>query len=641
MRSIVLVTTLIGSCAVYAALDDPIVNKISQGEALAPDTVPAATQLATPVLDSALIDAALPEGPGGGYQVDPLSTYDFDAYITGSASLDLSYSISGGADCGEFAGSVLTPAATGASCVVSVFSKGSGNTTDSSTLLIDVETASLANQNLSSDTVPSPLYLGDTHDFGLGGKQAGATVSYTTSDSSVCTVASDGTITPVAAGTCDVDAVVSPISGYLGATESVSFTVSALTSQPDSLALSTPSNDLIEGDTYTVSVSNQSGSGAITWSVSGVNCSISSGGVLSTTGSGDCAVTGVIADAAPYAGATVSATYSVSSAAAILNDDNSVSVANLTTVGISSSITTDLSTNSNCGSAFDESCIDEFNSYKSDSGCTLGGGDDATTAQVETYVKCVMRASHVAALDTLTASNSSTSDDDSCEATVTLPIPTACAHSQWSCTIQGSTTPGSGFSVLSDGSEVQLTASLGGAPKTATYKIRAALEIYSPAYTKDFTYSVSIPAGDSSPGTQTAQYNSSGGYHKPWNSCLSKGGVLATAGQVKTYKGWSSWPSTYNSGGITRIVYRNDSSVGKTYQHSCSSSWSSTKITDVSLKPTASNYVTDVLSARTNNKSETIKYVDSNGDIQNSNCRDVGASGTVTYFCRQPSYSCD
>lgn len=114
---------------------------------------------------------------------------------------------------------------------------------------------------------------------------------------------------------------------------------------------------------------------------------------------------------------------------------------------------------------------------------------------------------------------------------------------------------------------------------------------------------------------------------------------MATQQQVKTKKGWSNWPTTYNSGGISRLYYRNNASDDRTYNQQCSSSWSGTRLTMVALKPSGSPTISTI-NMRNHGSGTRLQYINASNNTANGNCRTSGG-GTGTYFCDLNTYSCD
>ena len=150
---------------------------------------------------------------------------------------------------------------------------------------------------------PTPFALTGTASSGL-------TVSYSSSDTNICTVSSN-MVTMVAAGTCTITAAQTGNSTYLAAATVARGFVISKASQTITLVPGTSSLD--SPRTYTLT-STASGTGARTYTVtSGATyCSIT-GAVLTTSGTGSCTVTVAIAADGAYFGATSSAaTYTIS-----------------------------------------------------------------------------------------------------------------------------------------------------------------------------------------------------------------------------------------------------------------------------------------------------------------------------------------
>jgi hypothetical protein len=395
-----------------------------------------------------------------------------------------------------------------------------------------------------------------------------------------------------------------------------------------------------DGDTITYTISG-TGSANFTIDASTGAVSVASSATLDYETATSYALTITATDTnsssdTALASVTITDVVETQSVADAITGSGTVTTSALSSVGVSSTIITDLTTNNNCGTSGTQNCLIAFNAASGSTSCTALPGSGATNAQIGTFVNCVMleinvsQATAISTTQTPTASSSA-----SCSASVNMPIPSTCAHSQWSCAIQGATTPASGYTVNS--SNAALAHTYNGTPSTATYTIRASLGIYSPAYTRDYTYTVSIPG--STPTVAVNQYSFSGSAGNAWNLCLAKpNGLLADTSQVRAMKGWgSTWPSAYNSGGISRIMLR-DSNADRTYQHSCSSGYSATKMDKISLNYSGGATITN-LNYRSSGSSP-IKYENSDGNISNGSCRGAGSSGTYTYFCQESTYSC-
>ena len=169
---------------------------------------------------------------------------------------------------------------------------------------------------------------------------------------------------------------------------------------------------------------------------------------------------------------------------------------NLETLGVAVNIVNDLKNNNACGSTGEKNCLAAFNAQKASSTCTLENGSNATAAQMQAYISCVMIEHHTTIANAVSVPSTSSTSGNSCTVAVTGPVPSTCAHPQWTCTIEGEPTP-TGWQVTQSAglsyASIDLTTS-NGAPVTGSYTVRASLGIYTPAYSKAYTYNnVNIP----------------------------------------------------------------------------------------------------------------------------------------------------
>ena len=213
--------------------------------------------------------------------------------------------------------------------------------------------------------------------------------------------------------------------------------------------------------------------------------------------------------------------------AAVLADTSSTlstsDVANLSTIGVSSAITNDLTSNNNCGPSGNQNCLAAFNAQKASSSCSLAGGNSASAAQLEAYIGCVMIEHHTANVASA-ALGGNTNITSGCSTSVNLPIPATCGHPQWTCTLQ---TAPSGWAL--NGVNLVVPANYSGAgSQTAT--VRMSLNIYNPAYTKDVTktYNVAAAVLGAANGLKLFNNGSSENITTAQNACRNKGGRLAT-----------------------------------------------------------------------------------------------------------------
>lgn len=135
---------------------------------------------------------------------------------------------------------------------------------------------------------------------------------------------------------------------------------------------------------------------------------------------------------------TVNNTYNITviqNTANLLEDTSStMTTAQLTDGGVSSAITTALSTNT-CGSSGDQSCLAAFNTYKASTSCTLAGGASATASQMDSYVSCVVYESFTADASAVSTTPAAESASSGCGQSVNVPMPPMCGYSAWTCPI--------------------------------------------------------------------------------------------------------------------------------------------------------------------------------------------------------------
>jgi hypothetical protein len=421
------------------------------------------------------------------------------------------------------------------------------------------------------------------------------------------------------------------------ATATSSFNIVVGVNSPPTIDASTPATyapAIAPGHTGTIHtfVATDPDGDSITYSTvtTGFSINASSGAL---TLSGATATTSVVV-VATSAGGTDSHTMSVpvQNAAAAIAGSDTVVASQLDGV-LSAAVYTDLTTNNNCGSNGTTSCLAAFNAAKATTTCVLGGGASATSAQTATYVSCVMSGSHAAVIDAAALAYTSSSAAPSgaaCAASVTLSLPGACGHPQWSCALVGSKTPASGYSTTTPVSNLTLAHSFNGSPSTVSYTIRASLNLYSPAYTKDFAYTQGIQPYQ--PSVQKFTHSVGGPENvRAWNSCIAKGGVLATSSQIKATTGWSSL-----SGQNQTIVY-NRTGIASTDAWSCSGSWADAGLTMVNNSGTTYNGSKAVRSSGYN-----YRYINSSGVAASSSCKGGGvtSNSTISYWCADVASSC-
>ena len=314
----------------------------------------------------------------------------------------------------------------------------------------------------------------------------------------------------------------------------------------------------------------------------------------------------------------------------------------LSSIGVNTTIINDLTNNNTCGTSGNQNCLAAFNAQKASSSCTLAGGSSASAAQMETYFGCVMREHHVAVAAAVSVPTANVATGNSCTVNVNGPVPSMCAHPQWSCSIVGSSTP-SGWAVTQSSglsyASIDLTTS-NGAPVSASYTVRASLGIYSPAYTVDYTYNVNVPASSGAGNTTLVEYSGGKEIAGFWNHCLNQNGVLATEAEILAHKNWNSLPTgLYLNGNYNPykgfVVNKNgsDDKANKV----CGSSYSTVPY----IKSRSSGWggwSTAYMRGAYNGTR--LKYRDANGNLQTGNCRTVSYR-TATFFCKTESFSCN
>lgn len=133
--------------------------------------------------------------------------------------------------------------------------------------------------SISLNTSTLRLYKGEKYLIGATVAPSGRTVKWTTSNSSVATVASDGRVTAVAAGTATITASID------GAQASCAVTVNN-----KSLSISSSSVSLYKGQTTRITASTAP-SATVSWSSSNTSVATVSGGTITAKGAGTCTIT--------------------------------------------------------------------------------------------------------------------------------------------------------------------------------------------------------------------------------------------------------------------------------------------------------------------------------------------------------------
>ena len=183
-------------------------------------------------------------------------------------------------------GSTLTPTGAG-TCIVnaSVAQTQKYNAATSSNVPVVVSPAS---RTLSLFANPSPMtFGGGSATLSATPSAGGGSVTYQYV-SGPCTL-SGSTLTSTGAGTCIVNASIAADGGYGAATSTnLSVTVNAAGQAP--LTLNASPSTIALNSTSALSTSGGSGTGAVTYAVTGGSCTIN-GNILTAAGAGSCTVT--------------------------------------------------------------------------------------------------------------------------------------------------------------------------------------------------------------------------------------------------------------------------------------------------------------------------------------------------------------
>ena len=196
------------------------------------------------------------------------------------------------------------------------------------------------------------------------------------------------------------------------------------------------------------------------------------------------------------------------------------------TFGVNSAVTNDLLNNNTCGAGGDQNCLAAFNAQKASSSCTLAGGSSASAAQLEAYIGCVMVEHHTASVASVSIPSAPTiATGCSGNSNVELGLPATCGHPQWTCTKK---TGPSSWTISSSNALVVPANYTGSGSQQVS--IEMSLNIYSPAYKKTVTrtYDVAAAVSGAVNGKKKFSMGSSQDPWVAWNSCINKGGRLAT-----------------------------------------------------------------------------------------------------------------
>ena len=156
---------------------------------------------------------------------------------------------------------------------------------------------------LVASATDTTIEAGQTTQLSLNNTAGSGTISYSVTSGS-CTVNASGLLT---AGTtveaCVVSATIAESTTHSAGT-APDLTVNVVNAQTATLA-SAPSGGIANGGTYQVSVNNQGGSGALTYSISSGSCSVNNSGLVTSSGTGTCSIQVEVAGSATHNNATL------------------------------------------------------------------------------------------------------------------------------------------------------------------------------------------------------------------------------------------------------------------------------------------------------------------------------------------------
>ena len=156
---------------------------------------------------------------------------------------------------------------------------------------------------LVASATDTTIEAGQTTQLSLNNTAGSGTISYSVTSGS-CTVNASGLLT---AGTtveaCVVSATIAESTTHSAGT-APDLTVNVVNAQTATLA-SAPSGGIANGGTYQVSVNNQGGSGALTYSISSGSCSVNGSGLVTANGTGTCSIQVDIAGTSTHNNATL------------------------------------------------------------------------------------------------------------------------------------------------------------------------------------------------------------------------------------------------------------------------------------------------------------------------------------------------
>jgi len=265
---------------------------------------------------------------------------------------------------------------------------------------------------------------------------------------------------------------------------------------------------------------------------------------------------------------TINHTYTVTvniNTANIILGSNAVTSENLSDAGVSADFLSALN-GSGCGNDGTSNCLTIFNSGKSSTSCSLGGGASASAAQIEAYALCVIVENATTTSASIATNQPASNASAGCSANVSqqINLPSMCGYSAWRCYVSNAH---SDWNVLSNtgpayngGGPAAYAVSIpGNTTATGTVNLSIAMKL-APNYSDHLIKTVSIPVN-----VQTAIANAVNGkkhftlssgqkhdYGRAWDSCNEKGGRLAT----KTETNGTNGNSIFQPNGITGKLVR-------------------------------------------------------------------------------------
>jgi len=279
-----------------------------------------------------------------------------------------------------------------------------------------------------------------------------------------------------------------------------------------------------------------------------------------------------------------------------------------------------------CGTSGTSSCLSTIRAALASASLTANSSATAVQNWIHTTMQSHFQ-NTVAANQSAPASPSSSGD--ACAAsnptnTVTMPLIGGCNHSSWTCTF-ASKAPSSLTLDLADGN-VKLVVSDGAPVTGVSYTIRKSLNYSNSSYSKDFSYSMNIPA--SSNATAAVQLTThSGAGNKaitPWNHCLAKGvgWELAESDEVT---------SPLKNAAPNTKIYAKAGTTARTVPVCNGSGWSKNNI--ITGWETWRNH---------SSTSYRVKYRDASDNLINGAGRSNSGGATNSFWCRNATvYSCN